>query len=100
MLGLEREGVREIRVEVGGALARDPVDEIERDVVESGITQSVCCSSDVVRTGNALEHLQQLRPERLRTDRDAIHAAPAEERGQLGRDRLGVRLHGQLLRLR
>ena len=29
VLGLERQGVREVRVEVGGALARDPVDEIE-----------------------------------------------------------------------
>ena len=52
MLGLEREGVREVRLEIGGALARDPVDEIERDVVETGITKSVHGPSDVVRAGN------------------------------------------------
>ena len=80
VLGLEREGVREIGIEVGGALARDPVDEIERDVVESGITESLNGPPDVAGTGNALEHLEQLRPERLRAERDAIHAAFAQQR--------------------
>jgi len=58
VLGLEREGVREVRLEVGGALARYAVHEIERDVVETGITQSVHRTPDVVRPGNALEHLE------------------------------------------
>ena len=68
MLGLERQGVREVRFEVGGALAGDPVDEIERDVVETGITESLHCAPDVVRTGNALQHFEQMRPKRLRTE--------------------------------
>ena len=60
VLRLQPQGVREVRVEIGGALARDPVDEIEGDVVEPGITQSVHCASDVVGPGNALEHCQQV----------------------------------------
>ena len=38
MLRLERERRTQIALEVGGALAGHPVDEIERDVVKSGIT--------------------------------------------------------------
>ena len=38
-----------MRQQIGGALARDPVDEIERDVVKVGITESVDRASDVVR---------------------------------------------------
>ena len=45
----------EIGLEVGGLLARDAVDEIERDVVNSGITKSVDGASDVVRLGNTAE---------------------------------------------
>ena len=48
MLRLERQRLGEIRSEVGGALAGDAVEEIERDVVESGITESVHGASDVV----------------------------------------------------
>ena len=61
MLRLECEGVREVRLEIGGALARNAVDEIERDVVEPGITESMNRPSDVVGTGNALEHPEQVR---------------------------------------
>ena len=39
MLRLQRERLAQIGVEVGGALAGDPVDEIERDVVKSDITR-------------------------------------------------------------
>ena len=49
MLGLERQGLGEVALELGGALARDAVDEIERDVVEPGITKSVDGTPDVVR---------------------------------------------------
>ena len=59
VLGRERQSLREVMVEIGGLLARDPVDEIERDVVERGITKSMERASDVVRSGNALEHLEQ-----------------------------------------
>ena len=72
MLRLEREGVREVQLEVGGALARDAVEEIERDVVKSGITESVHRAPDVVGCCLALEHVEQLRPERLRAERDAV----------------------------
>ncbi len=56
MLRLEREGVTEVGGEIGGALAGDPVDEVERDVVNLGITEMMHGASDVVRAGNALEH--------------------------------------------
>ena len=56
VLRRERQSLREVVVEVGGLLARNPVDEIERDVVETGITQSMHGAPDVVRAGNALEH--------------------------------------------
>ena len=63
MLGLESEGVREIRLQVGGALARDPVEQIERDVVETGITKSVHRASDDIRCCPPLEHPKELGPE-------------------------------------
>ena len=78
VLGLEGEGVREIRVEVGGALARDPVDEIERDVVKSGITKSVNRAPDVVGCRTPFEHLEQRGPEGLGAERDAIDAVRRE----------------------
>ena len=74
VLRLERERVAEVGLEVGGALAGDPVDEIERDVVKSGITEMMHGAPDVVRAGNTLEHLQQLRPEGLGAERNARHA--------------------------
>ena len=96
MLRLEREGVTEIGCEIGGALAGNPVDEIERDVVKSGITKMMHGASDVVRSGNALEHAQELRLERLRAERDAGHAGSAQRARELRRHRLGVRLDRHL----
>ena len=96
MLGRERQSLREVAIEIGGLLARDPVDEIERDVVERGITKSMNGAPDIVRTGNALEHLEQLRRERLRAERDPGDAALAQQRRQLGRDRLRIGLDGHL----
>ena len=61
VLRLEREGIVEIGLEVGGLLARDAVDEIERDVVNSGITKSVDRAPDVVRLGNTVEHVAAAR---------------------------------------
>ena len=55
----ERERLVEIAVEVGGALARDPVDEIERDVVEAGIAENVDGAADVVGLRAPLEHGEQ-----------------------------------------
>ena len=96
MLGAERERLVDVGVEAGGALAGDPVDEIERDVVESGITEMVEGPLDVVRPGNALENLEQRRVECLRPQRDPRHAARTKERGKLGGHRLGIRLHCHL----
>ena len=53
VLRLERERLGEVALEVGGALAGDPVEEIEADVVESGITKSVHGAPDVVGPARA-----------------------------------------------
>ena len=45
-----------------------------------------------------LQHLEQARLEALRAERDAVDSVLAQERGEGGRDRLRVRLDGQLLR--
>ena len=99
VLGRERQGVREVRVEVGGALAGDPVEQVEGDVVETGITQSLHRAPDVLGRRPTLQHLEQMRPERLRAERDAGDAVVAEEHGELGRDGLGVRLDRHLVGL-
>src|SRR5262249_3115754 len=67
MLRLERERLVEVRFEIGGALARDSVDEIQRDVVTTGNTQTVDSSPDVVRACEAVEPPEQVRLERLRS---------------------------------
>ena len=72
MLRPERECVTEVGIQVGGALAGDPVDEIERDVVKSGITKMVEGAPDGVRLGNTLEHCEQVRPEALNAQRDPV----------------------------
>src|SRR4029079_16070200 len=96
VLRCERRSLRKIVVEIGGLLARDPVDEIERDVVETGITKSMERTSDVVRSGNALENLEQARCERLRAERDPGDAALTENRRKLRGHGLRVRLDGDL----
>ncbi len=100
MLGLERQSVGEVGVEIGGALAGDPVQEIERDVAASGIAKSVHGPSDVVGRGAALEYGEQLRAEALCPERHAAHASGTKHLGQLGCDRLGVGLDRQLFRRR
>ena len=100
MLRLEREGVTEVGGEIGGALAGNPVDEVERDVVKLGITKMMHGASDVVRSGNALEHAQQLRLEGLRAERDPGHAGGAQRVRELRGHRLRVRLDRHLGRRR
>ena len=58
VLRRERERVVQVGLEIGGALAGDPVDEVERDVGESGITKVMHGTSDVVLTGNAFEDVE------------------------------------------
>src|SRR5262245_43319311 len=71
----ELECLVDVGVEVGGALARDPVDEIEGDVVKSGTTEMVESAPDVAGAGNAVEDRQQPRLKRLDAERDAVDTA-------------------------
>ena len=100
VLGPKRERLAYVGIEVGGSLPRDPIDEIQRDVVKSGITKMVKGTSDVVRTGNAVEDGEQPRLERLRAERDAVDAVAAKERRQSRRHRLRIRLDRHLGRWR
>ena len=84
MLRLERERLGEVALEVGGALARDPVDEVEREVVEAGLPERVHRAADVLRARAPLEHLQQVRLEALRAERHAVDAVLAQQRGEAG----------------
>ncbi len=100
VLRFQREGFGQIEGEIGGALAGNAVDEIERDVVESGITESAHRPADVVRGRLPLERLEQMRPERLCAERDASHTRGTQRRHHLRRHRLGIRLDRQLTRRR
>ena len=97
MLRLERESLREVVVEIGGSLARDPVDEIERDVVEAGLAQGVYGAPHLVRRGLPLEHVEQAGLEGLCAQRHARHTVRAEKSGDVRRDRLGIGLDRDLL---
>ena len=92
----ERQCLREIVVEVGELLARDPIDQIEGDVVERGSTKGVHRPPDIVWTCTALEDLEQPRSECLGAERDACHPALAQECRELCGDGLRVRLDGHL----
>src|SRR6266498_984056 len=90
----------EIALQVGGALTGNSVDEIQRDVVKTGITQMVKGATVVVGTGAPLEHGKQPGIEALRPERDSRHAALPQKRGELGRHGLRVRLDSDLGRPR
>ena len=83
-------------LEIGGALPRDAVEEIERDVVKPGITQIVQGAPDVVRRRPPLEHVEELRLEALRAERDPVHAGLAKQPRERRRHRLRVRLDRDL----
>src|SRR5438128_12160784 len=100
VLGLEGKGLGEVALEMGGALSRNPVDEIERDVVKTGITQTVHGPPDVLRIGPAFEDGEQMRLEALCAERDASGAQLPKERRQLPRDRLRIRLDRDVVRRR
>jgi len=100
VLGREVEGGSEVDVEIGGPLTRDAVDEIERDVVESGITEKVHGAPDDLGRRATLEHPEQIRPEALRAERDPGHTGCTKHRGHLARHRLRVRLDRELVRTR
>src|SRR2546421_12773371 len=52
---------------------------------------------DVVRSGNAIEHFEEPGLETLRSEGGAVAGRPGEQRGQVLRDRLGIRLYRPLL---
>ena len=83
MLRLQRERLAQVGVEVGGALAGDAVDQVEREVVEAGLPQDGERPPHVVGPRAPLEHLEQPWLEALRAERDARHAALAQQRGEL-----------------
>jgi hypothetical protein len=64
----EGDRLAEVALEVGGLLARDPVDEVERDVVKSGITEMVEGPADGIGSGESLEGGEELRLEALRAE--------------------------------
>src|SRR5512133_1904706 len=96
VLGPKRERLSYVGSEIGGPLPRNPVDEIQRDVVKSGIAKMVEGAPDVVRSGNAVEYAKQFGLERLGTERDAVDAVAAQERRELRCHRLRVRLDRDL----
>src|SRR5207237_2669217 len=96
----ERERLVEVAREVGGALAGNPVQEVERDVVKRGITKMVEGAPDGLGTGAPLERLEEMGPEALRAERDAVHAGPPQKRRERRRHRLRVRLDCHLTRPR
>ena len=100
MLRPERDRRGEVGLEVGDGLAGNAVDEVEREVVEAGVAQVRERAANVVRLRAALERVQQMRLERLRTERDSRDARCAKRARELGRDRLGIRLDRHLLRVR
>src|SRR6185369_12912001 len=81
VLRIEGERLGEIALEVGGALAGDAVDEIERDVFKSGITKSVHGTADDFGRGRPLERREQVRREALGAQRDPVDAAREEKPG-------------------
>jgi hypothetical protein len=100
VLGLEHQSLGEVVLEIGGALAGDSVDEIERDVVESDITESVHGAADDIRARASLEHREQGPLEALHAKGNAIDALSIEQAGEARGDGLGIRLDRQLVGLR
>ena len=92
VLGLERERLVEVPLEIRLRLAGDAVDQVEREIVEPGLTQHLERAANVGRLGGAAERAQEPRVERLRAERDAVDAGAAEQRRERRVDRLGIRL--------
>ena len=72
MLRFERERLGEVGLEIGGPLAGDPVDEIEGDVGETGISENVHGPPDVLGSRMPLQYGKQRRLETLSANRHAI----------------------------
>ncbi len=97
MLGLERERLLEIALEVVFALTGDAVEDVQREVVESGLAKEPERAPHVVGAGAALENVEKVRPEALRAERDTGDSTLPQSPGKLGRHRFRVRLHRDLV---
>ena len=98
VLRLERDRLGEVSLEIGDALAGNAVDQVEGDVVEACAAERPDRAADVVGARLPLERLEQVRLEALRAERDAIDPVFAQQRGELGRDRLRIGLDSRLHR--
>jgi hypothetical protein len=74
VLRAEGEGLVQVAFEVGGALAGNPVEQVEREVVETTIAKMVERSADVVGPRVPLQYAQETGVERLRAYRHAVDA--------------------------
>ena len=72
VLRLQGERRLQVALQVGGALAGDSVDEVERDVVKVGITKSMDRAADVGGRRAALQNREQARIEALRAHRHTV----------------------------
>ena len=95
VLGLERERLVEIAVELGAPHAGHAEEQVEREVGDARGAQARGRCAHLIGRRPPLEHRQLRRPERLRTERDA-HAALRQHRRELVVDGLGIGLDGQL----
>jgi hypothetical protein len=98
VLRAERDRGVEVARQIVGALARDAVDQVEREVVETGRSQGRDRGAYVGWRRAPLEHLEQVRLEALRTQRDTVDAVLAQECCELRGDGLRVRLDRHLVR--
>ena len=94
----ERERLVEVARQIGGALAGNAVQEVERNVVKRGITKMVERAPDGLGTGAPLERDEEMGPEALRSERDAVDAGPPQKRRE--RRRKEESLHRRTTRRR
>src|SRR5213595_1891183 len=96
VLGRERERGPEVVLPVGERLARHGEDQVEAQVGEAGGPRCLHRGADVGRAVVAAERPQMPGVERLRAQREAVHARGAVARQALARDGARVRLDRHL----
>jgi len=68
VIGAERDRVGEIGLEIGHRLAGNPVDQIQREIVEARVPQMRERAPHVLGPRAALQHPEQVRAEALRAE--------------------------------
>ena len=96
MLRPERDRLSEVAREILGALARDAVDQVERDIVEARLAERGHRAADIVGAGPTFERLEQVALKALRSERDPVDTVFAKHLGQSRRHRLRICLDGRL----